>query len=216
MLFQQAAVADAQMRVTVTGAQQNLANTQRRLDQAKRMTNYANGLVERIRLTNTPLDQAIKTLGAAEVQSREKELVTARFEAAVAPQMVAADHCVQKYDSFNAVQEAAAALSLSGFESVIIRPDVQETYQLLVPHNLASNALTALQDVCVICVQVSDDPASANRTLSRMKANGIHATLRLLEKAGSTDPETRATGIFVRHVDEESARTILEGAGQDK
>ena len=215
-LFRPSSVADAQKRVTVAGAQENLAVAQKRLDRAEWLTNSANHLVQRVGLANTPVDQTIKTVGATAVQSREKELSTARFEAAVAPHIVAADYCVRKYDTFNAVQEAAATLSLSGFESVIIRPDAQETYQLLVPHDLGSNAWTTLQDVRVICVLVSDDPVNANSTCSKMKDSGIQATIRHLKKAGSADPKACSMGVFVRHSDAESARAILEGAGQDK
>src|SRR6188768_3185556 len=93
-LFRPLTVAEAQMRVTIAGAQQDLASAQTRLDQAKRLTNSANNLVQRVGLASTPLDQAVKAIGAAEVQSREKELLAARFMAAVAPHIVAADRSV--------------------------------------------------------------------------------------------------------------------------
>lgn len=215
-LFRPLTVAEAQMRVTIAGAQQDLASAQTRLDQAKRLTNSANNLVQRVGLASTPLDQAVKAIGAAEVQSREKELLAARFMAAVAPHIVAADRSVRTYDDFNAVQEAAATLSLSGFESVIIRPDAQETYQLLVPHDLVKNALMTLQEVRVTCLQVSDSPFDAHRTLSKIRANGIQATIRHLKKAGSADPEARSMGVFIRQSEAESARAILENAGAAK
>jgi hypothetical protein len=190
----------------VTGAKTRVRLAQRELMISEKF-------VQKFDQTNSP---TFHVLGDKLVAGARRQNVSAQIGLVVAEEgehlNAVATNYVERFQEFNAVQEAMAKLELASIRDVLVRPnrsrDRSRGYYEIYTGTNSARAVTALQSTGIARVITSDDPFIAVRMREILQTNGIRSSLRPMKLPGQTD-EPEGFVVFVARSDESVARSIL-------
>jgi hypothetical protein len=205
---------------SVAEAKARVKSAREDLSMAIRATNATEHFVQKIGLSNSSTARAIHGMGDKLVQAAYRRDATAQIQVTVTEMgehlVAVATNPIARFDDYNQVQEAYAALTLAGIEDALIRPhgrskavDGPASFELLTRSDLAAKAIATIRDAPVCRVMTSSDHATLIQATDTLGRQAIRSTIRYTRLPGQGDMAAPIFTVFVAQTDEDAARNFL-------